>query len=65
MPKGKAHKGILKRMKKTRRGKIMRRTANRGHLLSGKNAARRRNLRGKRAVSAEQTKVYTLLIQGH
>jgi len=65
MPKSKTHKGILKRMKLTRRGKIMRRRANLGHLLSDKSARRRRNLRGKRPVSSAQVKTYTLLIQGH
>jgi large subunit ribosomal protein L35 len=65
MPKGKTPKGILKRMKRTRRGKIMRRRANLGHLMSGKSARRRRSLRGKRPVSSTQVKTYTLLIQGH
>ena len=44
MAKMKTHKGIQKRMRRTRRGKIMRRRANRGHLLSGKSSKRRRRL---------------------
>ena len=64
MPKQKSHKGILKRMKLTRRGKVTRRRANRGHLMSAKNAKRRRNLRGKATVSKGQTKTYIRLITG-
>jgi large subunit ribosomal protein L35 len=60
--KRKAHKGILKRMRLTRRGKIVRSRANRGHLLSGKSGARRRKLRRKATVHKTQVKVYTRLI---
>jgi large subunit ribosomal protein L35 len=64
MPKGKSHKGIRKRMRKTRRGKVMRAHAKTGHLMSGKSGARKRRLRGKAGVSAGQVKTYIRLIDG-
>jgi len=42
----KTSKSVSKRMKVTARGKIKRFKANRGHLMSSKNAKRRRRLRG-------------------
>jgi large subunit ribosomal protein L35 len=44
MPKQKTHKGLAKRVKVTARGKIKHRRAGAGHLMSGKNAKRRRRL---------------------
>ena len=41
MPKQKTHKGIAKRVKITGRGKVKRRSAGKGHLLSGKKAKRK------------------------
>ncbi len=64
MPKGKTHKGTRKRMKLTRRGKVTRRRANRGHLMSGKSSKRRRKLRGKDTVAKGQVKTYARLISG-
>jgi len=64
MPKGKTHKVTLKRMKLTRRGKVTRRRANRGHLMSGKSSKRRRKLRGKATVAKGQVKTYARLISG-
>ena len=64
MPKGKTHKGIRKRMRRTRRGKVVRSTANRGHLMSGKSGARKRRLRRKQTVKTAQTKTYLRLIDG-
>jgi large subunit ribosomal protein L35 len=64
MPKGKPHKGVLKRMKLTRRGKVTRRRANRGHLMSGKRSKRRRQLRRKATVAKGQVKTYARLISG-
>ena len=49
--KMKPHKGLLKRVKVTARGKIVRRKANKGHLMSSKSGNRRRRL-GKAAVIA-------------
>lgn len=45
MPKQKSHKGLGKRVKKTGRGKVLRRKAGKSHLLSGKSAKRRRKTR--------------------
>ncbi len=64
MPKMKSHKGIRKRMKRTRRGKVTRRRANRGHLMSGKRSKRRRQLRGKTTVDKGQAKIYARVIGG-
>ena len=44
MPKQKIHKGLSKRVKITASGKVKHRRAGAGHLLSGKNAKRRRRL---------------------
>ncbi|MFP4227814.1 MAG: 50S ribosomal protein L35 [Salinivenus sp.] len=45
MPKMKSHSGAKKRFKKTANGKIKRKQANKGHLLTKKNAKRKRQLR--------------------
>ncbi|PSQ51252.1 MAG: 50S ribosomal protein L35 [Bacteroidetes bacterium QH_10_64_37] len=45
MPKMKTHSGAKKRFKKTGNGKIKRKKANKGHLLTKKNAKRKRHLR--------------------
>jgi len=45
MPKLKTHKGIAKRVKVTGRGKLKHRRAGASHLMSGKNAKRRRRIR--------------------
>lgn len=46
MPKQKTHKGLSKRVRVTARGKVKRaRKAFTGHLMSGRNAKRRRRLR--------------------
>ncbi len=44
MPKQKTHKGLKKRVKVTGTGKLKHRRAGGGHLMSGKNAKRRRNI---------------------
>ena len=51
MPKQKTHKGLAKRVRVTRTGKIMRGKAGRRHLLSGKSRKRKRQLRQKTVVS--------------
>jgi len=48
MPKQKTHRGIAKRIKVTKSGKIKRWQAFHRHLMTGKGGARRR--RGKRSV---------------
>ena len=45
MPKLKTHRGAAKRFKFTATGKIKRKKAFRGHLLTGKPSKRMRNLR--------------------
>jgi large subunit ribosomal protein L35 len=45
MPKLKTKKGVAKRFKITKSGKIKKRRANRGHILSKKSAKRKRKLR--------------------
>jgi large subunit ribosomal protein L35 len=45
MPKHKRHKGLLKRIKITGTGKVMRHKAFRGHLMSGKPGTRCQRLR--------------------
>ena len=44
MPKQKTHKGLSKRVKITATGKVKHRRAGGGHLMSGKNAKRRRRI---------------------
>jgi len=44
MPKQKTHKGLTKRIKITSSGKVKCRHSGAGHLMSGKNAKRRRHL---------------------
>ena len=44
MPKQKTHKGLTKRVKITSSGKVKCRRSGAGHLMSGKNAKRRRRL---------------------
>lgn len=46
MPKQKSHKGLLKRVKVTARGKVKFRKAFTGHLMSHKSGDKRRDLRG-------------------
>ena len=45
MPKMKSHSGAKKRFKKTANGKIKRKKANKGHLLTKKSPKRKRQLR--------------------
>ena len=44
MPKQKTHKGLSKRVKVTASGKVKRGRAGGGHLMSSKNAKRRRHI---------------------
>ena len=45
MPKMKTHSGAKKRFKETGTGKIVRKKAGKGHLLTKKNTKRKRHLR--------------------
>jgi large subunit ribosomal protein L35 len=64
MGKLKSHKGIKKRMRVTRKGKVLRKKANAGHLMSDKSGQRRRRLRRKAHVHSTQVKTYIRLIEG-
>jgi len=44
MPKPKTHKGLTKRVKITATGKLKHKQCGAGHLMSGKNAKRRRRI---------------------
>ena len=62
MPKLKTHKGLAKRVKVTKKGKVRRHQAFHRHLMTGKGGARRR--RGKRSTimfGAEAKRVARLL----
>jgi large subunit ribosomal protein L35 len=62
MPKMKTNKSVAKRIKVTGSGKLMRRKAGMGHLLSGKRPKRKRRLkRGTRVKATETRRVRSLL----
>lgn len=61
MPKQKTHKGLAKRVKVTANRKIKHRKAGAGHLMSVKNAARRRRIR-RRAVVGSNTMTRKLVV---
>ncbi len=52
MPKQKTRKGVSKRVRVTKTGKVMRRKAGRRHLLSSKSRKRKRQLRKSVVVAA-------------
>ena len=56
MPKMKPHSGSSKRFRVTGTGKIMRRRANRNHLLEHKSSSRTRRLYNEVELSAADTK---------
>ena len=51
MPKGKPHKGVLKRVRVTARGKVKYKRTNAGHLMSVKASRRRRRFRRDKIMS--------------
>ena len=53
MPKIKTHKGLKKRVKKTKSGKVKRGTAGRGHLLTGKTGKKKRQMKTPTYVQGE------------
>ena len=57
MPKQKTHKGLRKRVKITASGKVKHRRSGGGHLMSGKNAKRRRRIDSSAVVSGAPVKV--------
>ena len=56
MPKQKTHKGLSKRVKITASGKVKRKRAGAGHLMSGKNAKRRRRVAGSAVMTTAMAK---------
>jgi large subunit ribosomal protein L35 len=57
MPKLKTKKSLVKRVKVTKKKKVLRLKAGRRHLLSGKSRKRKRNLRKKGLVSKGERKL--------
>ncbi len=56
MPKQKTHKGLSKRVKVTASGKVKRKRTGGGHLMSGKNAKRRRRVRSSATMTSATAK---------
>jgi len=56
MPKMKTHKGAAKRFKVTGSGKIMREKAYKSHILTKKNAKRKKRLGSETEVSSSDSK---------
>ncbi len=56
MPKNKTHKGIMKRVRITKSGKVKHERSFRSHKRSGKSPKRRRNLRGGMYASGPEAK---------
>jgi large subunit ribosomal protein L35 len=63
MPKLKSRKGVLKRMRLTRRGKVVFHGAGRRHLMSTKSGNRRRAMRRKRSLKACDAKRYVWILK--
>ena len=62
MPKMKTHRGAAKRFKVTGSGKIMRRKANRSHILEKKAPKRKRRLAGEaEVVGGDRDRIQRLL----
>ena len=57
MPKMKTHKGLRKRVKVTSKGKVRYKSANSGHLMSGKSGDRCRSLRKPKTLGGAIAKV--------
>lgn len=64
MPKLKTHRGAAKRIKKTANGKLMRRRANKSHILEKKSRKRKRRLRSVTVVSPADAPVLRRMLSG-
>jgi len=62
MPKMKTKKAIVKRMRKTSKGKLMHKGAGRGHILTTKSRARKRRMRKGSALAVMEQKRLVNLI---
>ena len=58
MPKQKTHKGLSKRVKITASGKIKHKRSCGGHLMSGKNAKRRRRIASSSIMTGTKAKSF-------
>ncbi|MBI4539063.1 MAG: 50S ribosomal protein L35 [Gemmatimonadetes bacterium] len=65
MPKMKTHKGSAKRFKKTGSGKLLRRRANKSHILTKKTRKRKRHLRRSTLASRSDEKRLKRLLPGN
>jgi len=65
MPKQKTHKGLRKRVRVTRTGKMVRRKAGKSHLMSAKSGKRRRSLRRPATVEGKLLKTALRRLPGH
>jgi large subunit ribosomal protein L35 len=59
--KAKTHRGTAKRFRVTRNGKVLRRKANRAHLLEKKTSGHKRRLSGTITVGPERKSILRLL----
>lgn len=65
MPKQKTHKGLKKRVKVTASGKIKRMKSFSGHLMSSKNAKRRRKVSSSAMINAvDAPRIRAMLANG-
>ncbi|OHB77511.1 MAG: 50S ribosomal protein L35 [Planctomycetes bacterium RBG_16_55_9] len=62
MPKQKTHKGLKKRIKITATGKVKRHRTGSGHLMSGKNAKRRRRVTSTTIVTNAMAKTVKIML---
>lgn len=62
MPKNKSHKGLLKRIRVTKTGKVKHKPAYSGHLKSAKSAKRLRRLRSLNQLSNSEAKRFEKLL---
>jgi large subunit ribosomal protein L35 len=60
MPKQKSHKGLVKRIKVTATGKLKRKHCGGSHLMSGKNAKRRRRIRSSSIITGAASRTIKL-----
>jgi large subunit ribosomal protein L35 len=61
MPKMKTHRGMAKRIRITRTGKVLHRKATGNHMLTKKSSGRRRRVEGMSEVTAERNTVKRML----
>jgi len=65
MPKSKPRKAVLKRMRITRKGKVLAKAPGSRHLLSSKSGKRRRQMRRTETINKCERKRTARLMAGH